>query len=219
MGEAGFASSMGASAKDRENQGMSRLLNDETCEEMMKIHPEKFVSENEVFSHIHRGDRIFIHTACAEPQYLVQALIKFVESHPKAFFDAEVVHVWTLGVVPYTDEKFKYNFRHNSFFVGDNSREAINRGMADYTPLFLSDVLDLFNRGLVPIQVALIQTSPPDEHGYMSLGISVDIVKAAVEKASLVVAQVNRYMPKMGFDIQKKSSQGVYELQMAFRGA
>ena len=189
-----------APEKDREIQGMSRILNDETCEEMKRIHPEKFVSEDEVFSHIHRGDRIFIHTACAEPQYLVQALIKFVESHPKAFFDAEVVHVWTLGVAPYTDEKFKYNFRHNSFFVGDNSREAVNRGMADYTPLFLSDVPDLFNRGLVPIQVALIQSSPPDEHGYMSLGVSVDIVKAAVEKASLVVAQVNRYMPRVHGD-------------------
>jgi acyl-CoA hydrolase/GNAT superfamily N-acetyltransferase len=180
--------------------GMPKALSDEICVEMGKIYPEKFVSEEEIFSRIHRGDRIFLHTACAEPQYLVQALIKFVESHPKAFFDAEVIHVWTLGVAPYTDEKFKYNFRYNSFFVGDNSREAVNRGMADYTPLFLSDVPELFSRGMVPIQVALIQTSPPDEHGYMSLGISVDIVKAAVEKAHLVIAQVNRHMPRVHGD-------------------
>ena len=79
----------------------------EICDEMKKVYPEKFVSEDEIFSHIHRGDRIFIHTACGEPQYLVQALIQYVESHPKAFFDAEVIHVWTLGVAPYTDEKFK----------------------------------------------------------------------------------------------------------------
>jgi acyl-CoA hydrolase/GNAT superfamily N-acetyltransferase len=175
-------------------------LSDEICAETKKIYPEKFISEEAIFSHIHRGDRIFIHTACAEPQYLVRALIKFVESHPKAFFDAEVVHVWTLGVAPYTDEKFKYNFRHNSFFVGDNSREAVNRGMADYTPLFLADVPDLVGRGLVPIQVALIQTSPPDEHGHMSLGVSVDMTKAAVEKASVVIAQVNRYMPRIHGD-------------------
>jgi acyl-CoA hydrolase/RimJ/RimL family protein N-acetyltransferase len=173
---------------------------DEICGEMKKQYPPKFVSEDEIFKRIHRGDRIFIHTACAEPQYLVQALIKFVESHPKAFFDAEVIQVWTLGVAPYTDEKFKYNFRHNSFFVGDNSREAVNRGMADYTPIFLSNVPDLFDRGMVPIQVALIQTSPPDEHGYMSLGISVDITKTAVERASLVIAQVNRHMPRVHGD-------------------
>src|SRR5512139_2157683 len=179
---------------------MSFRPSDDVCEEMRKIYPEKFVSEEEIFRHIHRGDRIFLYTACAEPQYLVRVLIKFVESHPKAFFDAEVIHVWTLGVAPYTDEKFKYNFRYNSFFVGDNSREAVNRGMADYTPLFLSDVPELFSRGMVPIQVGLIQVSSPDEHGYMSLGISVDIVKAAVEKAHLVIAQVNRFMPRVHGD-------------------
>jgi len=166
-------------------------------DEMKKAYPQKFISEEQIFAHIHRGDRIFIHTACGEPQYLVQALIHFVESNPKAFFDAEVIQVWTLGVAPYTDEKFKYNFRHNSFFVGNNSREAVNRGMADYTPLFLSNVPDLIYRGLVPINVALIQTSPPDAHGYISLGVSVDIVKAAVEKASLVIAQVNNRMPRV----------------------
>jgi acyl-CoA hydrolase/GNAT superfamily N-acetyltransferase len=170
------------------------------CEEIKKIYPEKFAPEEEIFGHIHRGDRIFISTACGEPQYLVQALIRFVESNPKAFFDAEVLHVWTLGVAPYTDAKFKYNFRLNSFFVGNNSREAVNRGMADYTPIFLSQVPQLIHSGLVHINVALIQTCPPDEHGFMSLGISVDIVKAAVEKASLVIAQVNQYMPRVHGD-------------------
>lgn len=166
------------------------------CAEMEKTYPEKFVSEEILFSHIHRGDRIFIGTACSEPQYLVRALIQFVESNPKAFFDAEILHVWTLGVTPYMEEKFKENFRYNSFFVGNNAREAVNRGLADYTPIFLSRVPDLFYRGFVPINVALIQTSPPDIHGYMSLGISVDIVKAAVENASLVITQVNRHMPR-----------------------
>jgi len=170
------------------------------CDEIKKVYPQKFIPEEQIFRHIQRGDRIFIHTACGEPQYLVQALIHFVESNPKAFFDAEVIQVWTLGVAPYTDEKFKYNFRHNSFFVGNNSREAVNRGLADYTPIFLSNVPGLIYRGLVPINVALIQTSPPDDHGYMSLGVSVDIVKAAVEKASLVIAQVNNHMPRVHGD-------------------
>ncbi|MGQ9693704.1 MAG: GNAT family N-acetyltransferase [Thermodesulfobacteriota bacterium] len=176
------------------------LKNKEILEEIKKRYPQKFAPEAEIFRHIHRGSRIFIHTACAEPQYLVKALIKFVEDNPKAFFDAEVIHVWTLGVAPYADEKFKYNFRHNSFFVGDNSREAVNRGLADYTPIFLSHVPDLFFRGLVPVQVALIQTSLPDEHGYLSLGISVDITKAALEKASLIIAQINSNMPRVHGD-------------------
>jgi len=123
-----------------------------------------------------------------------------VESHPKGFFDAEVIHIWTLGVAPYTDEKFKRNFRHNSFFVGDSTRDTVNRGDADYTPVSLSQVPDLFYRRLVPIDVALIQTTPPDKHGYMSLGVSVDMVKAATEQASLVIAQANSNMPRIHGD-------------------
>jgi len=169
-------------------------------DEMKKKYPEKFASEETIFSCIHRGDRIFIGTGCGEPQYLVGALINYVDSHPKAFFDAEVFHVWTLGVAPYTDEKFTQNFRHTSFFVGDNTRDAVNKGLADYTPVFLSQVPGLFHRKLVPVNVALVQTSPPDDHGYMSLGISVDITKAAVENASLVIAQVNANSPRVHGD-------------------
>jgi len=163
-------------------------------------YPEKFVSEEKIFGNIHRGDRIFVATGCGEPQYLVRALIKYVESHPKAFFDAEVFHVWTLGVAAYTEEKFKYNFRHNTFFIGNSTRNAVNKGLADYTPIFLSQVPALFYRKFIPIDVALIQTSPPDNHGYMSLGVSVDITKAAVENARLVIAQINENMPRVHGD-------------------
>src|SRR5450830_621241 len=96
----------------------------ETLDEMKETYPEKFVPEKKVFSCIHRGAHLFIGTGCGEPQYLVGALADFVSSHPKAFFDAEVLHVWTLGVAPYADDKFKRNFRHNSFFIGDNTRDA-----------------------------------------------------------------------------------------------
>ena len=112
----------------------------EVLEKLRERYPDKFLPDDEVFGNIHRGDSIYISTACGEPQYLVQSLIEFVESHPKAFFDAEVLHVWTLGVAPYTDEKFKYNFRHNSFFISDSTREAVNEGLADYSPIFLSEV-------------------------------------------------------------------------------
>jgi acyl-CoA hydrolase/GNAT superfamily N-acetyltransferase len=172
----------------------------ERLDEARKRYPQKFATENVVFSHIHRGSRIFVGTGCGEPQYLVRALIRYVESHPTAFFDAEVFQVWTLGIAPYADQRFKQNFRHNSFFIANNTREAVNQGMADYTPIFLSNVPEIFYCGLVPIDVALIQTSPPDEHGYMSLGVSVDIVKAATEKASRVIAQVNSHMPRVHGD-------------------
>ncbi|MCS6903026.1 MAG: GNAT family N-acetyltransferase [Candidatus Bipolaricaulota bacterium] len=172
-----------------------RLLN-----ELGKRYPEKFAPEEMVFSRIHRGNHIFISTGCGEPQYLVRALVQYAQAHPKAILDAEVFHVWTLGVAPYADEKFQYNFRHNSFFIGPHTREAVNQGLADYTPIFLSHVPRLFARGLVPIDVALIQTSLPDSHGYMSLGVSVDITKAATERASLVIAQVNAFMPRVHGD-------------------
>ena len=158
--------------------------------------PEKYASEEDIFSHIHAGDKIFIGTGCGEPQYLVQALVNFVSSNPKAFFGIELIHVWTLGAAPYIDEKFRDNFRIDSFFISDGTRNAINKGAADYTPISLSAVPGLIRREIIPIDVALIQTSPPDKHGYMSLGISIDIVKAATQKASLIVAQINSRMPR-----------------------
>jgi acyl-CoA hydrolase/GNAT superfamily N-acetyltransferase len=172
----------------------------ETLDEMKETYPEKFVPENKVFNCIHRGAHLFIGTGCGEPQYLVSALADFVSSHPKAFFDAEVLHVWTLGVAPYADDKFKQNFRHNSFFIGDNTRDAVNTGLADYTPIFLSQVPELLQRKYIPIDVALVQTSMPDKNGYMSLGVSVDITKAAVENASVVISQVNSSMPRVHGD-------------------
>ena len=179
---------------------MNAVEKDRKIEEIKETHPEKFAPEHQIFRHINPGNRIFIGTACGEPQYLVRSLIKYIEENPKAFFDAEVLHVWTLGIAPYTDEKFKQNFRHDSFFIGNITRDAVNQGMADYTPIFLSEVPSLFARGLVPVEVALIQTSLPDDHGFMSLGVSVDIVKSATEKATWVIAQINSNMPRVHGD-------------------
>ena len=163
-------------------------------------YPEKFASENIIFGRIHRGNTIFIGSACAEPQHLVQSLINYVKSNPKAFCDAEVLHIRSLGIAPYAAERFKQHFRHNSFFIGDSTRDAINRGVADYTPIFLSQTPKLFDSGMAKMDIALIQTSLPDNLGYMSLGISVDVIKAAVKRASVVVAQVNRFMPRVHGD-------------------
>ncbi|MEN6422753.1 MAG: acetyl-CoA hydrolase/transferase C-terminal domain-containing protein, partial [Smithella sp.] len=165
-----------------------------------KAYPKKFVSEDDIFSHIRRGDHIFVASGCGEPQYLVQAMIRYVESNPKAFFDAEIIHIYSLGLAPYTAAKYKANFRHNSFFIGNNTRDSINAGMADYTPISLSQVPSLLDSGVVRIDVALIQTSMPDEHHYLSLGVSVDVVKAATEKAKIVIAQINPNMPRIHGD-------------------
>jgi acyl-CoA hydrolase/GNAT superfamily N-acetyltransferase len=162
----------------------------------MSMYPDKFATEDFIFSHIHRGDRIFIGTACGEPQYLVKAFIEYVEKNPNQIFDAEIFNVWTLGVAPYNDAKFESNFRQNSFFISANTRDAVNEGLADYTPMFLSEIPDLFRKRAIPLDVALVQTSPPDRHGFMSFGVSVDIVKAAVEAATLVIVQINPDMPR-----------------------
>jgi acyl-CoA hydrolase/RimJ/RimL family protein N-acetyltransferase len=165
-----------------------------------KAYPEKFASEDEIFSHIRRGDHIFVASGCGEPQYLVQAMIRYVESNPKAFFDAEIIHIYSLGLAPYAGAKYKANFRHNSFFIGNSTRDSINSGMADYTPISLSQVPSLLSSGVIQIDVALIQTSMPDAHHYLSLGVSVDVVKAATEKAKIVIAQINPNMPTIHGD-------------------
>jgi len=152
----------------------------------------KVVSAAEAISHIRPGDRVFIGSACGEPQELVRAMSRMAEH----LTDTEVVHVLTLGVAPYADPRYAANFRANAFFIGDSVRQAVNEARADYTPVFLSQVPALFRSRRVAIDVALIMVSPPDEFGNCSLGVSVDITKAGAENARLVIAQVNRYMPR-----------------------
>lgn len=172
----------------------------DNLETLREKYPDKFCRTDDIFCKIRAGDRIFISTGCGEPQYLIKTLVEYVESNPKAFFDTEILHVWTLGVAPYNDEKLKHNFRQNSFFVSHHTRKAVNEGLADYTPIFLSEVAALFRRKQVSVDVALVQVSPPDGHGYCSLGISLDITRAAVENADLVIAQVNSEMPRVHGD-------------------
>lgn len=160
------------------------------------LYPGKLVPPDQAFTSIHRGDRIFIGTGCGYPQYLVDQLVAYTQAHPKAFFDAEVLHVWTLGVNPYLQDDVRRNFRLNSFFVSGPTRDSVNQGVADYTSIFLSQVPDLLTRAVIPIDVALVQTSMPDEHGYVSLGISVDIVRTAVDCARTVICQLNPDMPR-----------------------
>jgi acyl-CoA hydrolase/RimJ/RimL family protein N-acetyltransferase len=140
---------------------------------------------------IKRGDSVFIGSGAAEPQLLVRELARM----SMEFADNEIVHLWTLGIAPYTQPKFKYQFRHNAFFIGGNVRDAVAEGRADYTPIFLSEIPHLFMSGRMHIDVALVQVTPPNIHGFCSYGVSVDIVKPAAESADFVVAEVNPQMP------------------------
>jgi len=157
------------------------------------IYDERKMSLEEALGLIKTGDHIFVGSACGEPQYLVKGLVEKA-SH---LSDNEILHVHTLGVAPYAEPRYSERFRLNAFFVGINTRGAVAEGRADYTPVFLSELPRLISRGMVPIDVALIQVTPPDEHGFCSLGVSVEITKTAAKMAKLVIAQVNRYMPRV----------------------
>ncbi len=138
------------------------------------------------------GNSIFIGTGCGQPQHLVDALV----AHSSHIYDAHIIHLLTMGSAPYADEKFREKFRMNSFFVADNVRHALERGVGHYTPIFLSEIPTEFQSGRIPIDVALISVTPPDSSGLCSLGVSVDIVKSAAANAKYVVAQVNANMPR-----------------------
>ncbi|MDP3480600.1 MAG: GNAT family N-acetyltransferase [Desulfoprunum sp.] len=140
---------------------------------------------------VRSGQRVFIGTGCGEPTELVKALTE----RAGELSDVEIVQLFTKGDAAYAQRKYADCFRLNSFFIGQNVRDMIQEGLGSYTPILLSNIPHLFNSGLLPIDVALIQTTPPNKHGKVSLGISVDIVKSAVENASLIIAQVNPQMP------------------------
>ncbi len=155
-----------------------------------------YVEAETALKNIGRGDRVFVGSGAAEPQYLVKELMDLANQ----FYDTEIFHIQTLGVAPYTEDKFEDRFRHNAFFVDDNTRDAVAEGRADYTPIFMRNIPELFKTGRIPLNASLIQVSPPDRHGWMSLGIAVDIIKSAVQNSKMVIAQVNPNMPRVHGD-------------------
>jgi acyl-CoA hydrolase/GNAT superfamily N-acetyltransferase len=140
---------------------------------------------------IRPGQRVFIGTGGAQPLHLVRALV----ARQRELADTEVLHSLTLGEAPYAFKELADNFQVNTFFISSNVREMIQQGYGEYTPIPLFDIPALFESGRMPIDVALIQVTPPDNQGRCSLGISVDIVKSAAANAGLVIAQVNPQMP------------------------
>lgn len=150
------------------------------------------VSAEEAVSVVRSGNRVFVQTAAATPTVLTRAL---AERAPE-LREVELVHLHTEGPAPYAKPELSESFFTNALFVGANVRDAIEAGRADFIPIFLSEVPALFRRRILALDVALVQVSPPDVHGFCSLGVSVDATRAAVLAASIVVAQVNPHMPR-----------------------
>ena len=152
----------------------------------------QITSAEEAVKAIKSNDRVFVHGGVATPVQLVLALTARAEE----LRDVEIVHLHTEGPAPYAAANYTASFRTNCLFVGANIRNAVNEGLADYIPIFLSEVPGLFRRGILPLDVALVQVSPPDRHGFCSLGVSVDVARAAVQVARHVIAQINPNMPR-----------------------
>ncbi|MFN0071063.1 MAG: acetyl-CoA hydrolase/transferase family protein [Chloroflexota bacterium] len=151
----------------------------------------RICSADEAVRVVESGQRVFLHGAGAVPKALVSALV----ARAHELQDVEIVHLHTEGGAPYVAPEMAGHFRHRALFVGANTRQAVNEGRADYVPVFLSDIPQLF-RGSLKIDVALLNLTTPDEHGYCSLGTSVDCALAAAESAATVVAQLNVAMPR-----------------------
>lgn len=152
----------------------------------------KLCTPEEAVKAITSGMRVYVHPGCATPEVLLHAMCENSEH----LSNVEVIHILTLGITPYSDPKMEGRFRHNALFIGPNVRKAVNEGRADYTPIFLGEVPDLFYRGILPIDVSLINVSPPDKYGFCSYGVGIDTTKAATDVAKIIIAQINPHQPR-----------------------
>ena len=152
----------------------------------------KLRAADEALRCVQSGMRVYIQPGCAEPETLVEALMR----RGPCVYDVEIVHMMTMGCAPYVAPEMAGHFRHNAMFIGANVRDAINDGRADYTPIYLGEIEELFESGAMPIDVALLELSPPDSHGFCSFGVGVDTSLTAAKCARYLVAQINDQMPR-----------------------
>jgi 4-hydroxybutyrate CoA-transferase len=157
-----------------------------------ETYAQKLTTADRAVELIRSDDRVYVHPGCAAPVVLTKALLKRAES----LENVELVHLLTFGPADYTLPQYDGHFRHNGLFLGANVREAVAAGRADYTPIMLSEIEKLFCSGELPLDVVLLQTSPPDEYGYLSLGVGVDCTLNAARCAKHVIAEVNQQMPR-----------------------
>lgn len=153
---------------------------------------QKLTAPENAVTKIESGMRVVVGHACAEPSRLINSLVEQKEN----FKDVEIVHMVPMGDAEYTNEGMEEHFRHNALFAGSTTYKAIAAGRADYTPSYFFEIPRLFKKNYLPVDVALVQLSYPDQHGYCSFGVSVDYTKTAVEEADIVIAEINDKMPR-----------------------
>lgn len=152
----------------------------------------KYVSPAEAFRGIQSNDRIFVQGSACTPVYLLQELAKEADR----LKNVEVVSITLQGDIEINKPEYQDSFHINSLFTSEPSRKAIAEGRADFVPVFLSDIPDLFLKGIMPVRAALVMVSPPDKHGYCTLGVSVDVARAACLSADIIIGQVNPKVPR-----------------------
>jgi acyl-CoA hydrolase len=157
------------------------------------IYKSKIVSAEDAVSSIKSGDRVYLSGNAATPYTLIDALA----ARGNDLENVQLIHVLLLGDDPLSKPEMEGHFRHNSLFVGPADRAAVNEGRADYVPIFLNEIPSLFYSGIIPLDVAILHVSPPDEHGFMSLGVECLASKAAAQCAKTVICQVNDRMPRI----------------------
>jgi acyl-CoA hydrolase len=157
-----------------------------------RLKKDCYVTPEEAVKLVQSGDRVFLQGSAATPVHLIKAL----QQRHKEINHVELVSITSLGDVVFDDPVYNQSFFVNSLFVSGNTRNVVNSENGDYTPVFLSQIPQLFRKKILPIDVAIVQVSPPDKHGFCSLGTSVDIARAAVDNASYVIAQINPRMPR-----------------------
>lgn len=174
----------------------------------------RWTTAAEAVAAIQSGHRIFVHGASAYPRTLIDALVARAEAQLGGLHDAEIVHLHANGHAPYVHEYYDGIFHHRALFVGANVREAVRAGRATYVPVFLSDVPSLLRSHRLPLDVVLLNLSPPDEHGFCSLGASVDVMPAAIDAAPIRIAQINPRMPRTLGDSFVHIDQLTYAVQV-----
>ncbi|MEO6058346.1 MAG: acetyl-CoA hydrolase/transferase C-terminal domain-containing protein [Candidatus Limnocylindria bacterium] len=170
----------------------------------------QIVSAARAVAGIHSGQQIFVHGGAATPSVLLEALV----ARSAELASVSMVHFHTEGPAPHLAPEMAGHFRHKALFIGPNARKAVNEGRADYVPVFLSDVPDLFSSGTLPLDVALVNVTRPDAHGFCSLGSSIDAALAAVRSAKVVIAQLNSRVPRTLGDTFIHVSQIAYGVEV-----
>ncbi len=159
---------------------------------LLRTYSQKLVTSDEAVKHIKSGDNIVVQPGCAAPMELIRAMVRRKDE----LENITLYHILIVGELPYLQPGMEKHFKHKAFFIGANARKAINEGRAEFVPIFLSEVPLLFKLGRINTDVAFLNVSPPDEHGFCSYGVDVGTIKTPAEKSKIIIAQVNKHQPR-----------------------